>query len=452
MSEKVRAALALGLSVRTSELVELQRAHRSGEIEPLVRRDLARAASHPDLHPAIHQYFRHHKDRQVRFGAVFHPSVTDDERAEFLREKISADMSPASLDESGMRWLAESPNRWARHSVASSLGAPADLLTTLADDDDENVRRAVAHNVATDASTLTTLSGDTSERVRMCVARHPSTPRHILDGLVDRVPFEAFATNPNCGTFVVLCVLTELDWDRPAKIGNTLGEDFDPFQSSTASNLDLPEPVFESLWSAVQGLDTSNGRNLRSSLANNPNLPQEVAGLIAENLYVPARRNLAGNTSVPPDLHRKLRADSEDVVVAELASNPSISVETWQAILSRRITKPTAALAKNPRTTVEQLRELYEHVDGNELLGQNLGIHPLTPADLLARLANHPSYRVRKRVAQNYATSEELLDELSDDRDAGVAVCAVKAPVLPLFLGVLDPNSDWFGGVPSVRT
>lgn len=452
MSENVRAALALGLSVRASELAELQRVHRPGEIEPLVRRDLARAASHPDLHPAIHQYCRQHKDREVRFGAVFHPSVSDDERANFLSEKISADMSPASLDESGKRWLAESTNRWARHSVASSLGAPADLLTTLADDDDESVRRAVAHNVMTDAATLTTLSDDASERVRICVAGHPSTPRHILDGLVDRVPFEAFATNPNCGTFVVLCVLTELGWDPPTKIGNTLGEEFDPFQSSAASNLDFPEPVFESLWSAVQGLETSNGKNLRSSLANNSNLPPKIAALIAKNQYVPARRNLAGNKSAPPDLHRKLRADREDVVVAELASNPSISMETWHAILSRGITKPTAALAKNPHTTVEQLRELYEHVHGNELLGQNLGIHPLTPADLLARLANHPSYRVRKRVAQNCATSEELLDELSGDRDAGVAACAAKAPVLPLFLGVLDPNSDWFGGVSSVLT
>ena len=103
------------------------------------------------------------------------------------------------------------------------------------------------------------------------------------------------------------------------------------------------------------------------------------------------------------------------------------------------------ALARNRRTTIEHLRELYGYVDGNEPFAEVLAVHPVIPVELLEELARHPSPSVRGTVARNYAASDELREELSNDPEVDVADQATKPPMLPVFVCLFDPESEWFG-------
>ena len=444
--EKIRVALALGISVRASELAAVQRAHKPGELESLIRRDLANAASHPDLHPVIHDFCRDHEDEDVRFGAMFHPSVAEDERRLFVRSLGRAKIRARVLDEAGMRWLARSSIERARIAAASNTTSP-ELLAELAVDVDGDVRRAVANNQMTSARTLRKLADDKFEGVRQNVAVHRSTPSDVLARLVGHVPLEVFSQTPHTDKprSVVSAVLADLGWISPPGIAGTLGEESQGEHRSAAKNLKLPDPVFEALWAAVQSLDADSGLNLRSSLAGNVHIPARIATCIAQNEYTRARESLAMNPSLPREVERTLRQDGDEQVLVALAINPSISEVTWRAILATGLAECMTALARNRRTTIEHLRELYEYVDGNEPLAEVLAVHPAIPVDLLEELARHPSPTVRKKVASNYAASDELREELSNDPRAVVARQATKPPMLPGFVGLFDPESEWFG-------
>ena len=63
--ERLQAAIALGIGLKVGELVEIQRAHVDSEVVDLLRSDIAKAASHPDLSPAIHTCLADHSSVEV---------------------------------------------------------------------------------------------------------------------------------------------------------------------------------------------------------------------------------------------------------------------------------------------------------------------------------------------------------------------------------------------------
>jgi hypothetical protein len=67
--------------------------------------------------------------------------------------------------------------------VAANRGAPARVLTQLADEADQRVRAAVALNPSTPATVLTKLAGDPEVKVRWSVARNTAAPPDVLEML-----------------------------------------------------------------------------------------------------------------------------------------------------------------------------------------------------------------------------------------------------------------------------
>ena len=123
--ERLQAAIALGIGLKVGELVEIQRAHVDSEVVDLLRSDIAKAASHPDLSPAIHTCLADHSSVEVRFGAVFHPSVSIAYREEVLSKCRESQLRPNVLDSDGHRWIcllytSPSPRDRTRYRMPSS--------------------------------------------------------------------------------------------------------------------------------------------------------------------------------------------------------------------------------------------------------------------------------------------------------------------------------------------
>lgn len=445
--DRLRAAIALGIDLKVGELVDLQKGHADGEVVELLRSDIAKAASHPDLDPAIHECLTNHQSNEVRFGAAFHPRVSLAERDEYLAGLHASQLTPDVVDHEAHRWLAQHENLEFRKRVARSWAAPTDVVSLLASDEDETVRRHAAGNPNADPTLLARLARDESLAVAGGVISNRNVDTDLLDELSERLPPEDFAGCKKCSPALAAQVVDSFGWDTAEGVSLSLNaaDDLQYRQRTAILNLPLSDAQLTMVWDGVVGVDNTNAETLRRNLAGNRALSHSLAKRVAREGCVVARRKLAENPAISEEVQRILFDDEDSDVTGYLAGNPSIIQELRDATLERGWGEPVAWLARNKSATPDELLKLRSRMSSNSMLCEFLAVHPRTPSEMLSELADHDDPKVRLRVASNYSASDELRDRLADDDDASVSQHATGVRSLPFFMDPVTEGTEWFG-------
>jgi len=188
-------------------------------------------------------------------------------------------------------WRKSSPGHLV--ALAQRSHSPAELLAQLATHDDPNVRHAVANNPNTPIHSLEALANDPEQSVRMGILTNRSSTPPILRSVAatkfTQFPAILFVNNPN-----------------------------------------TPEDVLAKLASE----DILASHSIQRALAEHPNLPRQLAGLLLTVNDEMTRRNLAANPSCPVEILVPLSSDQDPVIVAAVANNSS--TPTQIAEMARR--------------------------------------------------------------------------------------------------------------------
>ncbi len=151
----------------------------------------------------------------------------------------------ATLPESAMAALAAHVNPSVRCGIAGHPACPEEILQRLAQDPDTDVRRAVAANQATPGELLLRLASDHEELVRFEVGRNERSPEQAMAVFV-------LASTPE--------LITRARESQPYLFAE--------------ENPALSEIQLRSM--TEQALGDSNSMQIRSNLAKNPNLPEDL--------------------------------------------------------------------------------------------------------------------------------------------------------------------------------
>lgn len=101
-----------------------------------------------------------------------------------------------------------------------------------------------------------------------------------------------------------------------------------------------------------------------------------------------------------------------------VAKNPHTPQEVLEKLSRDGINLVRALVATNPNTPIDALNRLFSD---EKIVRDGLSGNPNTPAKLLKVLADDVDKMVRLRVAENAASTQEVLQKLSHDNDADVA-------------------------------
>jgi len=242
--------------------------------------------------------------------------------------------------------------------------------------------RVVEHHT-TPANTLDILANDNDERIRALVAKNPNTSSEILEKLGKDYQWEVLysvAHNPK----------------SPAKTLEKLANDFCKLEK-------------EDSWTIL------------SEVASNPNTPAKTLAKLANEEYFAVRMSVAANLNTPAKTLDKLANDKELLVRKEVANNDSTPSETFNKMCDNIIKnaselgiceKVGATLAYNPLVPEEVLYKLAEAGKNQPNIMDPLLCNGHLPKELLHKLADHPSVKVKEDVAQHPGISQETLDKL----------------------------------------
>ena len=225
----------------------------------------------------------------------------------------------------------------------------------------------------------------------------------------------------------------------------------------------------------LMALECKNKLN-RMTLASNANIPADVLAVLSEDKDEGVRQRVAQNKKVPVEILSKLADDPDISVLMIVAQKPNTPANCLAKLAeARRIVMDFGRekdsceglrrlVAKNPNTPVESLAKLAEDPSSSvrEATTQNpnsptfnpasrvqnnmesesanmssrdnqeTDSYPDTPADVLARMALDPDYKVRKQAAANPNTPAESLALMSNDSFWDVVEKVAMNPKTPL--------------------
>lgn len=181
------------------------------------------AANSPRLDPVLLAELLFDEDRSVRTAAFRNPMThaADKYRAEVERDRAGRESAPsrAVLEEMAANKRAE-----VRTQVAYAPRTPSDILVLLGGERrSAQVRRAVAANPHTPPAVLTSLAEDKDEEVRQAVAFNSATPPEVLVDLA--------------GRGIDLALLVAMNPDAPIGILDALAQDGDPLVGYVATGI-----------------------------------------------------------------------------------------------------------------------------------------------------------------------------------------------------------------------
>jgi hypothetical protein len=174
----------------------------------------------------------------------------------------------------------------------------------------------------------------------------------------------------------------------------------DDVRRCVASNPSTPENVLKSL-----SLDED--RYVQSDVASNASTPSEVLFLLSENIDYYVRQGVACNPLVTKEILVKLGKDESVEVRTSVACNDLTPIETLLELTKDKNIEVLNAIASNPSIPINVLTKLLNETEEESTL-KSIASNPSTPLDLLTVLANKESKEIRRAVALNPATPDDV--------------------------------------------
>jgi hypothetical protein len=272
----------------------------------------------------------------------------------------------------------------------------AEVLSKLAQNNDENVRSKIADNLRTPAAVLSSYAKDTDSDLRSGVALNPNTPAPILMDL---------ASDEN---ELVRCSVAQ-NPRTPAPILIDLASDEnETVRAITAQNRSTPASAF---------IDLAGDKVIEviQSVASNSMAPTDVLTTLAGNANNSVRHYVATNPQTPTTVLTTLASDVEIPVRLGVATNPHTSTADLTTLASDADLDIRLCVASNPQTPPAILLAFSEST--NEKIRQAVTHNPQAPPAILLTLAGDAYLEVRRGVASNRQTPPTILLTLAGDAD-----------------------------------
>jgi hypothetical protein len=315
--------------------------------------------------------------------------------------------------------LALEPTLEPRLQVAESPETPLAVLEQLIGDLELPVRLATKYNPAcpealvqlvegqqaiacdwgTDAERLTNLGQSRWDWIRLAVAQNPSTSAQMLMQLAnDRVLKIqlAVAKNPSTPSDVLASLVDRSDAgiqkeiaEHPNATEAMLRQLLPSQQSTILQRQNLPASVLQQLFDNAIAQDPIKGaEGIRHYLFKQPNTPEAVLVALSE-------------------------VDLEAIRADILAKNPPIA-KTMEEWVNDRIDY-LAEVARHPNVTAQILERLAQSPSYRVRLV--VALNPLTPNNLkrqlLEELSIHPDKRIKVQIARDSNTPEQILEAMA---------------------------------------
>ena len=305
---------------------------------------------------------------------------------------------------------------------------PGWLAMRLAREADSSLRSGLAGAASTPAEVLSALLLDEDEEVRKAARSNPATPREALDWVerleggegVD-VPLETLALGHSW--------LRQLVARHPLASAGLL-EGFAQHEDWKVRHAVAGNPKLPGAW--LEKLGSDSDRDVRQAVASNPATPVRVLERLVGDENEEVRKAAAANPSAPRyilDLFERVQAQDAALQPEELVrmtalsewgrrlavSHPNTPPETLERYCTDQDWHTRLAVAKNPQTLPSTLAALVADTDSD--VRQAVASHPSTPSWILERLSSDDQPDVRVQVAQNPHTSPQLIAKLSQDEN-----------------------------------
>ena len=271
------------------------------------------------------------------------------------------------------------------------LDAPSEALEYIVRQSVVPVVYTALRNPNTPVSALERLlDSHNDETILGVLAKHPNATSNILIGLSANESAkvrQAVVSQEQCPVEI----LENLAFDSVLEV-----------QQKVAANPNTPNPILETF---AQSENTA----IRTAVASNPNLSQTTLEQLANDEKIEVRRKVAENSHTPVNIREQLR----DLRLQPNSQSTISTINSHPRIYNR-----------NEDDLATLLTEYAE--SDNAFVRFVTLLHPVTPGEILIQGANSISWLERYAVAENEATSVELLGTLVSDGNWIVRAAANK--------------------------
>lgn len=314
-----------------------------------------------------------------------------------------AEECPAAVLSNPARQVWEMENPGLLHEVPldalkallKSEQAPTQWLRWGSTHEDGVVRRAVAANPSTPAEILESLAGDEEVQVRRRVSRHANAPTAVLDLLMTA------GSRPD---------LTGRTGERPGPLSAEERKrllELGPYgRILVVGHPDTPAEKLREL--AEHG-----GEAVRYAVASNSTAPAKVLETLIDDAESGLRKTIANNPAAPTPMLERLAADGNPDVRAEVISHsrsPTDLLNLMTRAGSRLDLSGRSEGTPEPLTESERQRLLDAGPFGRELVAA----HPETPPETLRQLAARNSPSLRAAIVEHPAPPKDVQETLRE--------------------------------------
>lgn len=367
-----------------------------------------------------------------------------------------------ALEKLGHKWSDES----VKAAVARNAFTPVNVLAELAQDRSVEVKTAVAKNASTPVNVLAELAKDPSFDVKTAVADNKATTADILQLLAGDP--ELVANDSNKKLAHALILKKKLPIETRMSLFNLLDGEVALQALELAGDLDTPPELLRKIGSSYHGhvfhddvmmlvaANPSTPSDVLEKLAHNPS--NTYVSIVAMNPSAPASllsgiyKNFKGspisalsiNPSTPPEILESLAVESmaedgDKDICWNIVGNPSTPGSVIEMIYRQKETNPIdVAGENNNRSNEDEIApsfvwriikhpnlpdSVYEEIlhRHSVFMGMQLASQDSTSESLLKQLAKEDDADVRWFVALNPSTSDDVLEELSNDQEEAIA-------------------------------
>ncbi|AFZ03248.1 hypothetical protein [Calothrix sp. PCC 6303] len=291
--------------------------------------------------------------------------------------RLAAFLNPHTPSQIIQRWYSES-------AAVNNPQTSGEKLCELLQSQWLPIRRGVALHQNTPVSILENLSKAKDSQVRMAVAENKKTPKYLLETLA---------------------------YDRSIVVRYAIVE-----------NPNTPSSIIEKL-------SSSKNQNTRERAALSGNATPEMLQQLAQDFHYYVRRNVAANPKTPVAALARLM-DDIDYVRSHLARNPNLNDEILTRLATDKYTEVRVAVAQHPKTSVSLLAKLAS--DTEKRVRCEVVRNPNTPEDIITQLADDPSEYIQHEV-ERAKKARKLHDIHKEDKlqtnHAIKAACSLDTPI-----------------------
>lgn len=275
------------------------------------------------------------KAEWVRERVARNPSAPSDilvqlatDRHELVRKGVAQNLNtPADI----LTNLALDKNVWVRLGVANNPNAPSDILADFATDQNVNLRNDVAANPSTPSDVLSQLALDRCEEIRYSVAKNLNTSSDVLARFaLDKKEWWvrwAVTQNPNTPPDA-LAELANMNYSD-VQIGISKNGASSTKDEASSNGIDSQlvtdkEELCSRYYRSCVGYSNKDTmvnklvnmkhRDVRISIAENPNTPSITLIQLAEDEDKQVRKNVAEHPNTPSDVLSQLNTNKDNTV------------------------------------------------------------------------------------------------------------------------------------------